>query len=108
MRLTLNVPLCAGLYQWLHRIQCPPVLCHLAAGALFGFSFIWPHVKLLLMHLLYYLPIGSSLRRNGNYWLAFWGKWSLTDALVMVRALHASSRTRTTAERQGGSGCRVR
>ncbi|KAL1515143.1 hypothetical protein AB1Y20_004204 [Prymnesium parvum] len=54
-----------------------------AAGALFGFSFVWPHLKLLLMHLAFYLPLTAHTRRNGNYWLAFWGKWSLADALVM-------------------------
>lgn len=35
------------------------------------------------MHLAFYLPLSSSMRRNTNYWLAFWGKWSLADALVM-------------------------
>ncbi|KAL3924367.1 MAG: hypothetical protein SGPRY_003936 [Prymnesium sp.] len=52
-------------------------------GVLFGFSFVWPHLKLFLMHLVFYLPLTSRARRNGNYWLAFWGKWSLADALVM-------------------------
>ena len=49
---------------------------------IFAFSFIWPHVKLVLMHLLFYLPTPILMRRNGNYWLAFFGKWSLTDVLV--------------------------
>ena len=54
-----------------------------AAGALFGFSFVWPHLKLLFMHIAFYAPLRSNFRRNTNYWLAFWGKWSLADALVM-------------------------
>eukprot|EP00966_Prymnesium_polylepis_P190260 4408580-Prymnesium_polylepis.1 len=54
-----------------------------AAATLFAFSFVWPHLKLLLMHLFFYLPVRSRLRRNVNYWLSFWGKWSLADAIVM-------------------------
>ena len=55
-----------------------------AAAALFSFSFVWPHLKLVLMHLFFYLPLPSAFRRNGNYWFAFFGKWSLTDVLTMV------------------------
>ena len=40
-----------------------------AAGALFGFSFVWPHVKLFLMHVAFYLPLHSGVRRNTNYWV---------------------------------------
>lgn len=54
-----------------------------AAGVLFGFSFIWPHLKLALLHLFFYLPMASRARRNGNYWLAVFGKWSFTDVLVL-------------------------
>lgn len=50
---------------------------------LFIFSFIWPHLKLFLLHLFFYLPLTPSFRRNGNYWLAFFGKWTLADVLVM-------------------------
>ena len=53
------------------------------AVVLFGFSFVWPHVKLALLHLFFYLPMTSRGRRNGNYWLAVFGKWSFTDVLVM-------------------------
>lgn len=54
-----------------------------AAAVLFGFSFVWPHVKLFLLHLFFYLPMASRSRRNGNYWLAVFGKWSFTDVLVL-------------------------
>ena len=37
-----------------------------AAIVIFGFSFVWPHVKLVLMHLFYYLPLEPGTRRNGN------------------------------------------
>ena len=42
-----------------------------------------PHVKLFLLHLFFYLPLRPAFRRNGNYWLAFFGKWTLADVLVM-------------------------
>ena len=35
------------------------------------------------MHLFFYLPLPASFRRNGNYWLAFFGKWSLADVLTL-------------------------
>lgn len=54
-----------------------------AAAALFIFSFIWPHVKLFLLHAYYYAPLGAARRRNGLYWFSFFGKWSLADVLVM-------------------------
>ena len=34
-----------------------------AAGCLFIFSFCWPHAKLLLMHLFFYLPLGATSLR---------------------------------------------
>ena len=58
-----------------------------AAGMLFFWSFLWPHIKLSLLHLFFYLPVTDGLRRNVNYWLAFWGKWSLADVLVMAAVL---------------------
>ena len=55
-----------------------------AAGTLFFFSFVWPHVKLALMHIFFYLPLHPRRRRNANYWLSLFGKWTLADALVMT------------------------
>ena len=54
-----------------------------AAGVLFAASFVWPHVKLLLLHIAYYARLRPAFRRNLNYWLAFFGKWTLIDVLVM-------------------------
>jgi len=54
-----------------------------AAAIIFICSFIWPHIKLFLMHFFFYFPLSTAVRRNGNYWLAFWGKWTLADVLVM-------------------------
>jgi hypothetical protein len=48
----------------------------------------WPvscelrHIKLLSMHLAYYLPLPTGLRRNIFFWLAIFGKWSLIDPLI--------------------------
>lgn len=55
-----------------------------AAACLFAFSFIWPHVKLLLLHVFFYLPLPAGKRRNGLYWFSFFGKWSLADVLMMA------------------------
>jgi len=55
-----------------------------AAMVLFAFSFVWPHLKLLLLHIFYYAHLSPGLRRNGLYWFAFFGKWSLADVLVMA------------------------
>ncbi len=54
------------------------------AAVLFGFSFVWPHVKLLLLHIFYYARLSPGVRRNALYWFAFFGKWSLADVLVMA------------------------
>jgi len=80
------------------------------------FSFIWPHLKLLLLQLFFYLPLRPAARRNGgraasrrlrrgrvaharalragNYWLAFFGKWTLADVLVMTCLLGPPSAPR--------------
>jgi len=55
-----------------------------AAMVLFAFSFVWPHLKLLLLHIFYYAHLSPGLRRNALYWFAFFGKWSLADVLVMA------------------------
>jgi hypothetical protein len=44
-----------------------------AAYLLFAWSFLWPHVKLLAMHLIFYLPLPTGVRRNTHFWLAFFG-----------------------------------
>ena len=54
-----------------------------AAALIFLFSFAWPHLKLLLLQLAFFAPLSSRARRNANFWLAFFGKWSLTDVIVM-------------------------
>ena len=58
-----------------------------AAGMLFTWSFLWPHVKLLLLHGFFYAATRARVRRNVNFWLAFLGKWSLADVLVMSAVL---------------------
>ena len=53
-----------------------------ATAILVASSFIWPHVKLLLLHVAFYARLAGRARRNLNYWLSFFGKWTLTDVLV--------------------------
>jgi hypothetical protein len=70
-----------------------------AAGlVLFSWSFLWPHIKLAAMHLAFYLPLPSGVRRNIFFWLALFGKWSLTDPLLSCApptAFRSPSRRRT-------------
>ena len=60
----------------------------LPAALIFIFSFMWPHVKLILLHTFYYLPKQPGPRRNALYWFSFFGKWSLADVLVMCAPGH--------------------
>ena len=41
------------------------------------FSAIWPHLKLVLLHLYYYAPVPSKPRTSAIYWLDTIGKMSL-------------------------------
>ena len=58
-----------------------------ASGMLFTWSFVWPHVKLGLMHAYFYLRMRPGVRRNGIWWFDFFGKWSLSDVLVLAAVL---------------------
>ena len=51
-----------------------------AAALLFIFSFIWPHVKLLILQFNYWFPLKQTGRRNSNYWVAVFGKVSVRAA----------------------------
>ena len=53
------------------------------AVALLVCSFVWPHVKLLLLHALLYLSLRQRVRRHSSYWLAAFGKWTVLDVLVI-------------------------
>ena len=55
----------------------------LGAAALLIFSFLWPHAKLLILHVIFYAPIPSHRSRRIGYWLAALGKWTLLDVLLM-------------------------
>jgi len=71
-------------------INTPPTGVYPGRGAavtLVVWSFIWPHVKLMLMQLAYYYPFRIGKRRNINYVVSFFGKWSLLDVLVMAAVI---------------------
>lgn len=53
-----------------------------ASAVLVAASFIWPHIKLLLLHFAFYARLHAFARRNLSFWLSFFGKWTLTDVLV--------------------------
>lgn len=57
----------------------PYAVTKLTAALLVLFSAIWPHLKLVLLHVYYYLPTPSVPRRSALYWLGSIGKMSLAD-----------------------------
>ena len=59
-------------------IQPQPVT-RFTAVLLLLFSAVWPHLKLFLLHLYFYLPSPSIPRRSALYWLGSLGKLSLAD-----------------------------
>ena len=59
-------------------IQPQPVT-RFTAVLLLLFSAVWPHLKLFLLHLYFYLPSPSIPRRSALYWLGSFGKLSLAD-----------------------------
>eukprot|EP00808_Paulinella_micropora_P017163 g82711.t1 len=60
----------------------PMVVTRFSAVVLFLFSAIWPHLKLFLLHLYYYLPVADLRRRAALYWLSACGYLSLADLIV--------------------------
>ena len=57
----------------------PYPITRFTAVLLIMFSAVWPHLKLLLLHLYFYLPTPSIPRRSALYWLGSMGKLSLAD-----------------------------
>lgn len=54
-----------------------------AAILLIIFSGLWPHIKLLILNLTWFLGKHKSRRTKTLAWLAALGKWSLADVLVV-------------------------
>ena len=54
-----------------------------AAVLLIIFSGLWPHIKLLMLNLTWFLGKHKSRRTKTLAWLAALGKWSLADVLVV-------------------------
>lgn len=59
--------------------DCQEHPAQLAAALLFLFSFLWPHVKLMMLLCCLFVPFTRLARRHTLYWLAVFGKWSFTD-----------------------------
>lgn len=57
----------------------PYPITRFTAVLLILFSAVWPHLKLLLLHLYFYLPTPPIPRRSALYWLGSMGKLSLAD-----------------------------
>ena len=54
-----------------------------AAVLLIIFSGLWPHIKLVLLNLTWFLSKHKTRRTKTLAWLAALGKWSLADVLVV-------------------------
>ncbi len=54
-----------------------------AAVLLIIFSGLWPHIKLVLLNLTWFLSTHKTRRTKTLAWLAALGKWSLADVLVV-------------------------
>lgn len=54
-----------------------------AAVILALFSGVWPHAKLIALHLLWYTPVIPKRRSRALYWLGFFGKYSMLDVFVV-------------------------
>jgi hypothetical protein len=67
------------------------VIPRLAAILLIVFSGIWPHLKLIMLNVTWFLGKHPVRRTRALQWLSGLGKWSLADVLVvcvMVGVLH--------------------
>ena len=48
------------------------------------FSGIWPHLKLLCVHALWYVPCDSKYRSSVLWWLDYFGKFSMADVFITL------------------------
>ena len=53
------------------------------AALLVGFSGLWPHLKLLLMHYNWYAKRDAKRRSTTLYFLETFGKWSIADVFLI-------------------------
>uniref|UniRef100_A0A7S2ELC0 Uncharacterized protein n=1 Tax=Ditylum brightwellii TaxID=49249 RepID=A0A7S2ELC0_9STRA len=55
----------------------------ISAVLLILFSGIWPHLKLFVLHLYWWIPRFEKERTTCFFWLSSLGKWSLADVFVV-------------------------
>mmetsp|Transcript_47704 Transcript_47704/g.144245 ORF Transcript_47704/g.144245 Transcript_47704/m.144245 type:complete len:782 (-) Transcript_47704:95-2440(-) len=78
----------------------------LSAVLLVLFSGAWPHIKLILLHLNFWVRRRAEARTGALYWLSGFGKWSLADVLVvcvMIAVVHLDWEVDPGAIRDGVS-----
>lgn len=66
-------------------------------------SGLWPHCKLICVHLLWYLPANAKYRKRWLWWLDFFGKYSMTDVFAMLTMvawaqIHADTTTKDAVD----------
>jgi hypothetical protein len=76
---------------WAAKGMPGTTLPRIASVLLALFSGVWPHLKLILLNLTWFLRLRPAPRTSLLHWLSCLGKWSLADILVvcvMVGVLH--------------------
>jgi hypothetical protein len=69
-----------SIYElWIERLP----LTYASAVLLVLFSALWPHLKLVLLHVYYYGAFRAGPRRAALYWLGSLGKLSLADVCLV-------------------------
>eukprot|EP00986_Skeletonema_menzelii_P011074 scaffold5599_cov152-Skeletonema_menzelii.AAC.3 len=74
-----NDPYLVGAWSYGGMLKELWVYSKVTAVLLFLFSALWPHLKLVLLHIYFYRPVPSKPRRAALYWLDAVGKMSLAD-----------------------------
>jgi hypothetical protein len=69
-----------SIYElWIEHLP----LTYVSAVLLVLFSAVWPHLKLVLLHVYFYCAFRSGPRRAALYWLGSLGKLSLADVCLV-------------------------
>jgi hypothetical protein len=71
-----------GVYPW-YDFSAHSWQSHVTVILITLFSGVWPHVKLIAMHCLWYFTSNPKNRSSSLFWLEFFGKWSALDVFLV-------------------------
>ncbi|CAM9395315.1 unnamed protein product, partial [Heterosigma akashiwo] len=69
---------------WKSKGLPDPLISKISAVLLMLFSGIWPHLKLLLLHVCWVMPARAAPRKRALQILRALGKWSFSDVFVVI------------------------